>query len=320
MSDQNPHHPIPSQMNPALRWGFVIIFLPVSALGASDSFREHHILAGLIYTALFAVFFLISVYWIRVATFLQAKSKSLFLSFVGLFILALGVSIGVYAGQRFEPIPAAIGSVVWNFEQTARGNGYFLSMQKLNNDEIRVTGFGAHGKNVSASPISNFSGYMRSDVTNVQIPILVMAQDPDETKIKACFAQPFVPTIPPETFGVPAFADFDVVTFEKPFVEIGKDGITLTQFMRDFVPFTVVLEYDGTKYQRQFSKAEVENQVEIYKRTFTPQNTPRVVRKGNAKPPPMAPLQTLIPPDPPKTPPGLASPIPPGGLPKLPHD
>jgi hypothetical protein len=120
-----------------------------------------------------------------------------------------------------------------------------------------------------------------------------------------------------ETYGIPAFADFDVVTFEKPFVEIGKDGITLTKFMADFVPFTIVLEYDGTEYRRQFSKAEVEEQVEVYKRSFTPQNTPHIVRKPNARPPPLMPLTTLIPPDPPKSL-GLASPIPQTGLPKLP--
>jgi hypothetical protein len=317
MSDHHPQHPIPDRVNPALRWVFALVFLGVIALGFSDSIREGHKDHALIYGALFVVAFFVAVYWDRIGTYLKGKSRSLFLAFAGLGVLALGVSIGVYVGRKFEPIPAAIGSIVWNFEQTAHGNGYFLNMQKLNAEEIRVTGFGAHGKNNSSPPILNFSGYLRSDVTNVQLPILVLAQDPDESKVKACFAQAWVPTIPQETFGIPAFADFDVATYEKPFVEIGKDGITLTKFMNDFVPFTIVLEYDGTKYQRQFSKAEVENQVAIYKRTFTPQSDPRVVRRANAKPPPLPPLATLIPQDQLKTPPGLASPIPPGGLPKL---
>jgi hypothetical protein len=315
MSD---HHPIPNQMSPALRWLFAVVFLIVFAGGASDSFRGGATYTALIYCALFVVSFFIAVFWVQVCAFLRATSRFLFFTLSGAAFVVLGFGVGMYFGRRSEPIPAAIGSIVWNFEQTAHGNGYFLNMQKLNNDEIRVTGFGAHGKNISDAPISDVRGYMRSDVTNIQIPILLLAQDPDETKIKACFAQAFIPTAPQDTFGVPAFADFDVVTFEKPFVEIGKDGITLTKFLNDFVPFTIVLEYGGTKYHRQFSKAEVENQVEIYKRTFTPQTTPRVVRKENAKPPPMAPLQTLIPPDLPKTPPGLSSPIPLTGLPKLP--
>jgi hypothetical protein len=88
--------------------------------------------------------------------------------------------------------------------------------------------------------------------------------------------------------------------------------------MRDFVPFTIVLEYDGTKYERRFSKEEVENQIALLNRSTTPQSTPRVMRKVVAKPPPLAPLTTLIPRDLPKALQGLASPIPQTGLPKIP--
>jgi hypothetical protein len=213
------------------------------------------------------------------------------------------------------------GPIIWTLEPSAKGNGYFLNMQKIlnqPNQEIRVLGFQAHGKNVANSPISNFRGYLRSDLTNVQIPIFIYAEDPDAAKAAlVCVGQPWVPTVPEETFGIPPFADFDITTFEKPFDIAGIDGFPLKKFMNDFVPFTIVLEYDGKKYERQFTKDEVDRQVTIFEESLTPQTSPRVMRKANAKRAPLTPLTTLIPPDPPKSLPGLASPIPPAGLPKL---
>lgn len=250
------------------------------------------------------------------------------------FLTLVLVALSPFVEERRWPFTAHApkvegpdtGSIIWNFEPAAKGNGYFLNMQKLlsqPNQEIRVMGFQAHGKNVTNSPISNFKGYLRSDLTNVQIPILINAQDPDAAKsAPVCVGQPWAPTIPDETFGIPPFADFDVTTYEKPFVIpqnllTNTDGMTLQKFMNDFVPFTVVLEYDGKKYERQFTKGEVEQQVAIFEKNLTPETNPRVVRKANAQRAPLIPLTTLIPPDLPKSPPGLASPIPQTGLPKL---
>jgi hypothetical protein len=200
------------------------------------------------------------------------------------------------------------GKIIWNFEQTAHGGGYFLTMQKLGDEEIRVIGFGAHGKNNSSDPISQFSGYMRSERTNAQIPIYVLAQDPDESKVLACFPHPWIPTLPQETFGIPAFADFDIGTFEKPFIEAGKDGVTVTRFLNDFVPFTISLEYDGIKIERRFSREEVNKQVEIFEKSLNPLSDPHVLRRANASPPAMLPLRLLLAP---------ATPVPPASLPPL---
>jgi hypothetical protein len=310
---------IPDKIGPAARWAIAGIFLFVFVLGASDSFREGKPTVAWVYVVFFVITFLIAVKWNQIATFAKSKAGTLFRVMASVGILAAGIAIGMFIGRRPEfATPAAIGDIVWNFEQTANGNGYFLNMQKVTNQEIRVTGFGAHGKSILNAPISHFSGYLRSDLTNAQIPILIVAQDSDEEKAKVCVGQPWVPTRPEETFGIPPFADFDIVTYEKPFVQPGIDGITLTKFMNDFVPFTIVLEYGGTKFERKFSKAEVENQVTLLNRSLSPQSTPRVMRKPNARPAPLTPLTTLISPDPPKVPPGLASPIPQTGLPKLP--
>jgi hypothetical protein len=219
--------------------------------------------------------------------------------------------------RRGEP---DTGPLVWNFEQSARGAGYFLTMQKVSDQpEIRVISFGAKGKNNSDKPITKFNGYLRSEQTNVTIPIYLLAQEQDESKNLACFPHAWIPTSAEETYGIPAFADFEISSSEKPFIETGKDGIPLSKFLNDFVPFTVILEYDGTKYERRFTTEEVKRQIALLENISSPPNSPRIARKPNPKMAPPLPLQTLLPANPPKTPPGLASPIPSAGLPQIPE-
>lgn len=204
---------------------------------------------------------------------------------LGLFIVLVSMAIWLviyvtYGNGSFlvfnEREPNT-GPIVWNFEQTARGAGYFLTTQKIaGQPEIRVISFGARGKNRLDKPISKFSGYLRSEQTNVTIPIYILAQEPDQTKAIACFPHPWIPTLAEETYGIPPFAEFEISTSEKPFIETGKDGVPLSQFIRDFVPFTVVLEYDGTKYERRFTLEEVKNQAAMLERASDPLSTPHV--------------------------------------------
>jgi hypothetical protein len=91
------------------------------------------------------------------------------------FIYLAGPNIYLRSTTPVE-ITRQTGRIIWNFEQTARGGGAFLSLQKVGDQEIRVIGFGAHGKNNSSDPVSQLSGYMRSDRTNEQVPIYVLAQ------------------------------------------------------------------------------------------------------------------------------------------------
>jgi hypothetical protein len=140
------------------------------------------------------------------------------------FIYTAGPSIYQRSATSIQS-EQSTGRIVWNFEQTARGGGYFLTLQKVGDQEIRVIGFGAHGKNISGDPISQFSGYLRSERTNAEIPIYILAQDANESKAIACFPHPWIPTVPGETFGIPPLADFEIGTHEKPFIEAGKDGV-----------------------------------------------------------------------------------------------
>lgn len=206
-------------------------------------------------------------------------------------LLALVYLIGPSVYRRaIGNNPSPIGKIVWNLEPAARGGGFFLGMFKNPNQEIRILGFQAHGKNVSKEPIGKLNGWIRSDITNSTKPIYLLGQDNDESLIAACI--PRVPTPFDETYGIPAFADFDVVTF--PQVSYSpKDGISVETFINAFAPFTAHIEYDGATAERQFSKEEIERQVDIFGKILSLQSVPRVIRKENATKPKYAPLQPL---------------------------
>jgi hypothetical protein len=157
---------------------------------------------------------------------------------------------------------AQYGNILWNFEQTAQGFGYFLTLQRVTGQsEIRLINFGAYGKNISKSPISQFSGYLQSDLTNARLPIYLLAQNADESTTLACFPYPWIPTRPEETYSIPPLAEFQITTFDKVFIEAGKDGVPISNFWKNFGSFTLVLEYDREKFQRHFSREEIQRQI-----------------------------------------------------------
>jgi hypothetical protein len=212
-----------------------------------------------------------------------------------LFAVVYAAGPNIYQrAVTFDGTARATGKIIWNFEQTALGGGFFLNMTKVNDQEIRILGFQAHGKNRSNDPISQFSGYLRSVQTNAQVPIYLLAQDAGEGKILACFPHPWIPTLPSETFGIPPITDFDISTYAKPFAEMGTDGITATNFLNAFAPFVIVLEYDGTRVERRFSKEEVNKQIEIFQKSLDPQSNPHILRRANASPAAMPALPPLV--------------------------
>jgi hypothetical protein len=319
------HQGFPDKFGPALRAVLAGGLLTPFALKASDYLHDGNYPAGLAYASLAFLIIAVAVKWKRVEALFAAvgglaksKTKLISWSLLGFVAIASAFALGTFVGRRESLSPAAIGNIVWDFEQTANGSGYFLSMTRLGNQEMRVLGFQAHGKNISNKATEHLTGYVRSEVTNVQLPIYLLAQAQEDPKPNVCYAQTWVPTVPQETFGLPPFADFQLATFSKPVAIMESDGSPISKFMNDFVPFTIVLEYDGTRYERRFSKEEVQRQVSTFERSLNPQSSPHVTGKLDAKPPPPFPLQLLIPPDAPKAPPSLASPIPLGALPKLP--
>jgi hypothetical protein len=242
-------------------------------------------------------------------------------AFVLAFAYLVGPSMFRRAGLNHD---AQMGNVIWNFEQTARGLGYFLTLQRVNGAEVRFINFGAHGKNTSNNPISEFSGYLQSDLTNARLPIYLLAQNAESvTGLLACFANPWIPTRPDETFSIPPLADFEITTFDKAFIEAGKDGMPISNFWNNFGPFTLVLEYNGIGYRRHFSREEIQRQIDMFEKSLNPKSSPFVLRRPDATPVALPPLEPLVltspsPPPPltiPKAPaPPLATPVPPGAL------
>lgn len=207
---------------------------------------------------------------------------------VGIALLLLGVAawsadvadrLGYIKLASWSGFPSGTGRIVWNLEEAASGRGYFLNMQKLTDQEPRIVGFGAHGKNNSSEPITDFDAYLRSDKTNETLPIYILAP---ENVANACTMA--VPTLPKDTLGIPAFADFDIVSHGKPFFVkfVYADAMPLTKFLNEFVPFTIVMKYDGKEYKRHYSKWEVDRQVTLLEKISAPFTVPRVVRKQGA--------------------------------------
>lgn len=210
----------------------------------------------------------------------------------GMLILGLGIGdlIGTNNFVFWDKYPGT-GPIVWNFEDAARGRGYFLDLQKQPDRGVVVAGFGAHGKNITSEPVMDFDGYLRSDRNNERLPVYILAAN--ATIANAC--TPLLPTLPQDTLGIPAFADFNVSTSKKPIVINRFEGLTLSEFENEFVPFTIVMTYGGNKYQRHFTKEEVDRQIAMLEKLAAPSLNPYVIRKSTAPPvtialPPLSPL------------------------------
>jgi hypothetical protein len=229
----------------------------------------------------------------------------------GFALLGIGVGVAVANGWHVINFAPNTGRINWNLEETASGRGVFLSLQKFPEVETRVVGFVAHGKNNSAEPIIDFEGFMRSDITNETIPLYIVAAAPEALNI----CTPPMNTPPKDTLGIPGFADFDIVSFEKPlYLNVLHDGPSLATFQNSFVPFTLGLRYDGKTYTRHYTKGEVDKQVAVLTKLSGPLTAPHVVRKTPPPPLTLPPLGNRVAPPP-------ASPVPLGALrPAEPND
>jgi hypothetical protein len=288
---------IPNRFGPAARWVLVVIALFVFFLLGAEEFKDGKPVSGGIFTALFIATFIVAVKWVQIAAFLGRDKVTLALIGVGLLCaLGLGVVVGVLLMRSGDgrSQTASTGRITWNFDQIEEGKANFLNLIRLNQDEIRVVGVGVHGKNISNDPVSEFRGYVRSDLTNARLPFFIMAEEPSAA---SATPNPFhpaqIPTRPEETFGIPALADFDVVTYEEAIITHGVSGIPVSQFIREFGNFTIILEYDGIRVEHKFTTAQINAAVKKLEETANPQRTtaPRVTRRPNAS----APVQLALP-------------------------
>jgi hypothetical protein len=178
-----------------------------------------------------------------------------------------------------------------------QGESFFLAIGRINDQELRVVGFQAHGKNTSTDPISDINGFVRSDRTNEQRPIYLAAEDltPDPNR-PAYVPVPMLPTSPDDTFGIPGLADLDIQTFDQPFMQNGIDGVPISRFMREFGAFTLILNYDGITVERHFRTDQMMSQVALLEKQTHSQNTstPRIARKPTARPVPSRTMTPIV--------------------------
>ena len=285
---------IPNRFGPAARWVVAGIALFVFFLLGAESFRDGHPFSGSVFSGLFVLTFVTAVKWEQIAGYLGRDKVTTVLLVVALALaVGLGVIVGLLITRGSAPRGAvSTGRILWNFDQMALGQANFLNMGRLNQDEIRVFGFGAHGKNTSKDPITEFRGYIRSDLTNARLPIFIMAENPEAPATANPFEPRHIPTRPEETFGIPGLAEFDIVTHEVTVFQQGVDGMPLSRFLREFGSFTLVLEYDGIKVEQPFSNEQIRRAVEKFQNDLNPQPTtiPRVTRRPNATLPVQSPL------------------------------
>ena len=296
---------IPQGVLPKVRWLLTYGTSWMIPLVAIERFADEHYKTGWILVGLTIANLAVISAWDRIATIFGRRKLTML--YVGLLVFCCagaGFALGKLITRDQRNIPAAsdapdTGRIVWNFYQTARGQGYFLNMNKTGDQEIRVIGFGAHGKNITKDPITEFKGYIRSDITNARLPIFLVAQDLNASP-GLIFADA-IPTRPEETYGIPGLADFEIVSWEPAVTDMSKDGMLVSQFLREFGTFTLVLEYDGLKIDRTFTTEEIKKQVEMLEFAHRPGVNPasKVTRRPNAT----VPLTPTLPFPPPYRPP-----------------
>lgn len=291
--------PIPEGVWAKVRWTLTYATSWMIPLVAIERFADGHFSAGAALVVLFAVNLFVVSAWDRLATILGRSQVTMFYIGLGLLCsLGLGISIGKLISRSSSidaPAQTALptgngtvgvnmGRIAWSFDDASKGLNYFLGFHRQNQEEVRISGFNAQGRNTTADPITELTGYVRSNVTNEEWPIYVGAQDPSRPD------DPFsrnIPTLLKETYGIPGFSEFVITTFNKSMFDGGKDGMTLSKFLRDFSSFTLVLEYDGNTYRRLFTEQDIKKQLELFERQTDPSknNAPRIVRRPNATPP-----------------------------------
>jgi hypothetical protein len=166
-----------------------------------------------------AVLSLALVHRVKIAAFMRSNMFAILIALGFAGALALGIAIGGLVGRNgpLAQRPSTAGRIAWSFDQPTAN--YSLAMSRLNNEEVRIVGFQAHGKNTSPDPITEFTRAMRSDRTNEERPILFLAQETAKEGAPPFGIPAMVPTLPVETYGIPGLADFDVATHESPFIE-----------------------------------------------------------------------------------------------------
>jgi hypothetical protein len=281
-----PEAPVPTKFWATVKW--TVQQHPwVFFLVAIERLAEGHYDTAAIFAVIFVADLYVASRWDAFGGYLQRRKGMLAYVALGVFgLLLVGVAIGAIwnAGVNLTPPRPNTGRLVWSFDDPAKQTtDYILVMSTDHQTGLRIGGIQIIGKNTSADPVTQFKGYVRVDRTNKTDPFYILA---GEEKNSGPFGD-IIPTLPEETYGIPGLAEFKITTFEKTFFQTGKDGIPAGEFIKNYTPLTIVLEYDGIKIERKYSAADIEAQVKRFEAFSNPANSslnPRIVRKPTATP------------------------------------
>jgi hypothetical protein len=143
------------------------------------------------------------------------------------------------------------GAIKWN-------RGYLFSASGGPTGPI-VGGIQATGENKSDEFIGPLSGFIRSEITGQQFPILINDSAGKD--------------VPLDGYGVPAGNQFRVFA---P-LRNGVVPLSAEEFMRDFSRFTFVFQYGNHTYTRRFTPEEVQKEMQRVGAFLTPKPNPNRV-------------------------------------------
>jgi hypothetical protein len=153
------------------------------------------------------------------------------------------------------------GPVEWDL------SGIFTMGTYRGDNTLRFSGFMIHGRNTTDRPITQMSGYIRSNITNETLQIYVTA---DGKRV-----------LPEQTLGIPPGARIEVSALFGPdaFDDVAQmlDEPTLLQRFGDS---TFVVELDGRREEHRFSRDDIERIITKGKRSLYGVAEPRIKEKG----------------------------------------
>lgn len=135
--------------------------------------------------------------------------------------------------------------------------GGFLLSAAGNQGGMIIGGIQATGQNESDDFLGPISGFVRSEVTGQQIPMLVDSDKGEE--------------VPLDGYGIPARNQFRV------FTKFGTQ-LNATDFLRDFGRMTFVFQYGDHIYKKHFSPEELEQEIQRTETFLAPK--PQISKVG----------------------------------------
>lgn len=145
--------------------------------------------------------------------------------------------------------------VAWNFAN-------FLGMG-IGGGELRVTSFQASGRNRSGKGLQNIQGHLVSNIDNF-------------ISEQLHFVIGGTPVFSSSTTGIPPGADFQIMI---PLCDMAQGYAAYLKehdFMQRWSAFRFVVEIDGYRYERTFSKQQVVELIKKFRRVANPPPKPQV--------------------------------------------